>query len=271
MAPNESIHIDIDKVVATRAKGKKFPKFLINWIKKLIHQDELNEYFDQGTLGVEFAEGAIKHLGVTFELEGIENIPAEGRFTFACNHPLGGIEALEMVAFLGRRYNEQIASPANDFLMNVKQVQQYLVPVNKLGAQARELSGQLEEIFASDKQIFFFPAGLCSRKIDGKVQDLPWKKTFITKSRQHHRDIIPMWCSGQNSKRFYRIDRLCKALKLKTNLAMFLLPDELFKTRGKTFRIVIGKPVPWETFTPEKKDIEWAAYMRDVTYSLAKE
>jgi len=166
-----------------------------------------------------------------------------------------------MVAFLGRRYNEQIASPANDFLMNVKQVQQYLVPVNKLGAQARELSAQLEEIFASDKQIFIFPAGLCSRKIDGKVQDLPWKKTFITKSRQHHRDIIPMWCSGQNSKRFYRIDRF----------AMFLLPDELFKTRGKTFKIVIGKPVPWESFTSEKKDIEWAAYMRDVTYSLAKE
>ena len=102
------------------------------------------------------------------------------------------------------------------------------------------------------------------------VQDLPWKKTFISKSRQFQRDIVPMWFSGQNSPRFYRLDKLCKTLKIKFNLAMLTLPDEMYKGQHKPYRLVFGKPIPWQNFTAEKKDMEWAAWVREKVYELKK-
>ena len=143
--------------------------------------------------------------------------------------------------------------------------------MNKLGGQGRELAAKLDEAFAGDKQMVYFPAGLCSRKIDGVIQDLPWKKTFITKSRKFQRDVIPIWFSGQNSPRFYRIDALRNFLKLKLNIAMLTLPSEVFKCRNKQFKMVIGKPIPWQTFTGERTDAEWAEYVRDIVYSMKQD
>jgi putative hemolysin len=126
----------------------------------------------------------------------------------------------------------------------------------------------MDEAFSSDRQILIFPAGMCSRKFDGKIQDAKWKKTFLTKSKEFHRDIIPMWFSGRNSRRFYFIDGLCKKLGIKTNIAMFFLPDELYRGRNKEYTLRIGKPIPWQTFTDEKKDVDWAAYVREKVYEL---
>ncbi len=270
MPQNEVTVIDIDKVVASRAGGKKIPRFLVNWIKRFIHQDYINDYLRQGKLGYEFAEGALSYMGITVEVEGEENIPEKGLFTFAGNHPLGGADALAIVAFLGRKYDGKIISPANDFLMNIKQVRNYLIPVNKMGGQARGLGSALDEAFFSDRQFFYFPAGSCSRKIDGIIQDQPWKKSFITKSKASQRDVIPMWFSGKNSPRFYRVDAIRNFLKIKLNLAMLCLPDEMYRCRGKHFTLRFGEPIPWETFTQEKKDIEWAAYVRGKVYELSK-
>ena len=133
---------------------------------------------------------------------------------------------------------------------------------------SKDLREKLDEAFASDKQVFYFPAGACSRKIDGKIQDLPWKKSFITKSRESKRDIIPMWFSGRNSNRFYNVDWIRKKLKIKTNIAMFFLPDEVYRSRNKEYTMVIGKPIPYTTFTSEKSDAEWAAWVRGKTYEL---
>ena len=270
MPQNEVVILDLDRVAASRAGGKKIPRFVVNWIKRFVHQDFLNEYFRQGRLGYDFALGALDYLDVTVTVEGEENSPEEGLFTFAGNHPLGGVDALAVLGFLGRKYEGKIVTLANDFLMNVKQVQEYLVPVNKMGGQARSLGENLDNAFASDRQVFVFPAGSCSRKIDGIIQDKPWQKAFITKSRATRRDVIPMWFSGQNSPRFYRVDAFRNLLKIKLNLAMFCLPDEMYRSRGKHFVLRFGKPIPWETFTPDKKDREWAAFVREKVYELSK-
>ena len=271
MATNRMVIIDVDDVIASKAKGKKFPKWVVNFIKKFIHQDFLNEYFRRGDLGVDFCDGALEYLGDTFEVVGEENIPSEGRFCFVANHPLGGADALKLISFCCHKYDSHVVTPANDILMSLKQLSEILVPVNKLGGQSRDLPALLDEAFNSDKQVCLFPAGLCSRKIDGIVQDLPWKKTFITKSRASGRDIIPIWFSGRNSWRFYFIERLCKKLKFKTNYAQFFLPDELYRNRNKHYKMVIGKPIPSSTFTADRKDAEWAAEVRKAVYELGKD
>ena len=58
-------HLDIEQVIMSKAgnKGKYIPKFLINWFKKFMHIDFINEYLKEGYVGVEFCENSIKYLG----------------------------------------------------------------------------------------------------------------------------------------------------------------------------------------------------------------
>lgn len=270
MAVNETVTIDLDKIVEDKFGKGKVPKFAVSFLKKFIHQDHLNGILGQGYLGIDFTEKALEYYDAHITVEGLENIPSEGRFTFASNHPLGGIDALGVITAVGRKYDSNIVIPANDILMAIKQIAEYTIPVNKFGGQSADLIGLINDAFNSDRQVVIFPAGLCSRKIDGVVQDLPWKKTFITKSRTSQRDVVPVWFSGQNSGRFYFLDKLRNALKLKLNIAMLTLPDELYRSQHKSYTLVFGKPIPWQTFTKEKKDNEWAAWVREQVYALKK-
>ncbi len=97
--------------------------------------------------------------------------------------------------------------------------------------------------------------------------DIPWKKTFISKSVEYQRDVVPIHFGGQNSERFYRIARFSDK-HLPFNLAMMFLVDEMYKNVGKHFRIAIGKPIPWQTFDKSKTATEWAQYVEDKVYEL---
>lgn len=272
MNQNEPTVINAEEIINRATGGKKLPKFVVRMVKKLFHQDDFNSFFSTTTsLGYEFAEEFLKWLHAEVKVIGEENIPDRGRFTFAFNHPLGMLDAISSLAFLGRKYDGNIALPANDMMMIFKQEQEYFVPVNKLGGQARELGRLLDEAFQSARQMIIFPAGACARKINGVISELPWRKTFISKSRATQRDIIPVWFSGRNSKRFYRLHRFCEIFHIKFNFAMFTLADELFKCRGKKFKMVFGKPIPWQTFDDSRKDAEWGAWVREQSLALKQE
>lgn len=246
------------------------PGFIIRWIGKLVHIDFLNGFIGQGYEGVEFAQECIKYLKINLVVEGLENIRTDSstKYTFACNHPLGGADAIALVKVMGDLFGENCRFPVNDFLMNIKGLSKLFIPVNKVGGQSRELALGMERAFASDVQIGTFPAGKCSRKTGGKIQDREWGKSFITKSIQYNREVVPCRFFGQNSKRFYRWDRIGKLLGLKFPLAMLLLPDELYKAQGSTLRLVIGKPVSPSFFDNTKTPLQWAASVREMVYSM---
>lgn len=258
--------IDVDAVL--ERKGIRLPACVKRLIGRILHLDYLNGYFVQGDEGVDFCKGALEYLGVSLEVEGLENLPREGRFTFASNHPLGGIDGIALGAVVGSRYDGRIKYLVNDFLMAVKGLAPICVPISKTGGQSRNLPELIDGAFRSDSQILIFPAGLCSRRIDGRIQDLPWSKTFIIKSIETGRDIIPVHFEARNSDRFYRIARLCSLLKLKFNFAMVLLPDEMCRQRGGTFKVVFGKPIPVSTFDKTRSAKQWASYVREEVYKL---
>lgn len=263
--------LDIEAVIRSKAgaKAKRIPKFLINWFKKFIHIDFINEYLKEGYLGVEFCENCIKYLGVELEIKGLENLPQDGRrYTFVSNHPLGAIDGVTLGAIIGKEYDGKIKYLMNDLLMNLKGMAPLGIPVNKLGGQARNLPKLVNEVYESDNQMLVFPAGLCSRKIDGKIQDIEWGKSFIKKSKDTGRDIVPIHFDGENSKRFYNIASWQKKLGLKFNFAMMFLPDEMYRSRGRKYRITIGRPIPVSTFDKSKSDFEWAQEVRERVYKL---
>ncbi|MBQ7812037.1 MAG: glycerol acyltransferase [Bacteroidales bacterium] len=263
--------LDIEKVINARAgkNAKYIPRFLINWFKKFMHLDYINGYLKEGYVGVEFCENCLKYLGVEIELVGRENLPKGGRkYTFVSNHPLGAIDGVTLGAIIGKEYDGKIKYLMNDLLMNLKGMAPLGIPVNKLGGQARNLSDNINAVYASENQMIVFPAGLCSRKIDGKIQDVPWGKSFIRKSRETGRDIVPIRFEGENSKAFYRVATWCRRLGIKFNFAMMMLPSEMCKSKGKKFRIIVGKPIPVSMFDRSKSDTQWAQEVRQKVYEL---
>lgn len=263
--------LDLEQIIRTRAgsKARYIPQFLIEWFKKAAHQDYINGYLKEGYVGVEFCENCLKYLGVELDVCGLENLPKDGRkFTFVSNHPLGAIDGVTLGAIIGREYDGKVKYLLNDLLMNLKGMAPLGIPINKIGGQARNLPRLIDEAFHSDNQMLVFPAGLCSRKIDGKIQDIPWGKAFVSKSRQTGRDIIPIHFEGQNSERFYKVAAWQKRLGLKFNIAMLMLPDEMYKSAGRKYRITFGKPIPVETLDRSRTDIEWAQEIRKTVYEL---
>lgn len=263
--------LDLEQIIRSRAgnKAKFIPQFLINWFVKMAHQDFINGYLKEGYVGVEFCENSLKYLGVEIEVNGIDNLPKDGRlYTFASNHPLGAIDGVTLGAIIGRHYDGKIKYLLNDLLMNLKGMAPLGIPINKIGGQARNLPRLIDEAFRSDNHMLVFPAGLCSRKIDGKIQDLPWGKAFVTKSRQNGRDIIPIHFDGKNSDKFYKVANLQKLLGLKFNFAMLMLPDEMYKCKGNKYTITFGKPIPIESLDSSRSDHEWAQEIRKSIYEL---
>lgn len=267
--------IDIEAVLASKVgdKMRYVPRFLVNWLIRIAHQDELNDFLwkNREKEGVAWLRSVLDHLDVKIEVEGLENLPSPTDMrpsTFVCNHPLGGIDGVALGAVVGETYGEHVRYFVNDLLMNFPALAPLCIPVNKTGKQSRGLADKVADGFASDNHIIMFPAGLCSRLIDGKIQDIPWGKAFITKSIAAERDVVPVHFFGRNSNRFYRIAKVCKMLHLKVNIAMLFLSDEMFLNRGKTFRIVFGKPIPWQTFDKSKSPKKWAAWVREKVYEM---
>ena len=153
-------------------------------------------------------------------------------------------------------------------MLNLPGIRPVSIGINKTGSQSRSFPQMVEAGFQSDNHMLMFPAGICSRKINGKIHDVPWTKTFISKSIEYKRDVVPIHFGGQNSDKFYRIANVCKMLHLKFNIAMLFLVDEMYKNVHKTFRVSIGKPIPWQTFDKSKTNREWASVVEDEVYKL---
>ena len=269
---NETLQIDIDKILAAKAgkKARYVPRFLVSYLKKIVHQDEVNSFLcvNHDKRGLDFVNAFMEYFNNTFEVVGLENLPKEGLCTFVSNHPLGAQDGLGLAYILGPYYKGRIKFLVNDLLMNIPHLAEFWVPINKTGRQARNFPQQVSAAFESDNHIVMFPAGLCSRKGKNGIRDLEWKKTFITKSVQSKRDIVPIHFEGENSKFFYRLANVNRMLGIKFNIAMLYLSDEMFKNRDKRFKVTIGKPIPWQTFDKSKTAAEWAQYVKDVVYTL---
>ena len=232
--------IDLRKIFT--AKVPKLMKYMPNWlfrkIQRLLHEDDINEiltkYADKQ--GLDFINAVVADFNLEVELKGVDNLMAADRILVASNHPLGGLDGIALIGAVGNHRGETL-TPVNDFLMFVQNLRPIFIPVSKVGSATanREESLKLfNETFAGDATICYFPFGLCSRKTDdGKIQDLDWKKTFISKSRNYQRDIVPVHIDGRNTDFFYNLARWRKKLKIKANIEMAFLVDEFFKQRNK--------------------------------------
>ena len=267
--------IDIDSILQSKmgAKAKWVPRPLVLWLKRIIHQDQVNAYLwdSRDKVGTEWLEECVRYLQMSLKLEGMENLPDKnnGRlYTIVSNHPLGGADGVALGAIIGRHFDSRFRYLVNDLLMNLPGLAPLCIPINKTGKQSRNFPAMVKAGFESTHHMLMYPAGICSRRQkDGSIRDIPWTKTFIVKSVEYQRDVVPIHFSGQNSNFFYKLANFSDRY-LPFNLAMLFLVDEMYKNVGKTFEIKIGKPIPWQTFDKSKTPQQWAQYVQDIVYSL---
>jgi len=268
---NDILQLDVEQILYSKnpALKKAVPGFLIRYLKRIVHQEELNDFLRIAghTRDAEFIKTGLDYFNIRYNVSGIENIPASGRFIFVSNHPLGGLDGLVFIYELSKHF-KGLKFPVNDILMNITNLSGIFVPVNKHGSQDREAVRKIEEAYASDNQVLYFPAGLCSRKKKGIISDLQWHKSFITKALQYKRDILPAYFSGRNSDFFYNLSNIRNFLGIKANIEMLYLADEMFKQKGKEIDLVFGRKIPWQTFDHSKSPVEWADWVKGKSYEL---
>ena len=267
--------IDIEKILKNKMgpKAKGVPGIAISWLRHIIHEDWLNKFlWDALDLqGTPWLEACLDYLHTKVEVTGLENLPAkdDGKlYTFVSNHPMGGIDGVALGSIIGKHFDDRFRYLVNDLLMNLPGLAPLCIPINTTTKKSRSFPQVIETGFQGDYHLLMFPAGLCSRRRKGIIQDLPWKKTFISKSVECHRDVVPIFFGGRNSNFFYRLSNISDRYVKKINIAMLFLVDEMYKNLGNTFQVKIGRPIPWQTFDNTKSPMEWADFVKQQVYSL---
>lgn len=262
--------IDVEKVLREKAYKlyKWLPRFAINWLKKKLHEDDINAAMLalKDDEGLEFNRKALDRLGAKVESMHAELVPKTGSIIIAANHPLGGLDGMALIKSVGE-IRPDVRFFVNDILKNLKNYGEIFVAVNKVGASSTRSLRTMEEVFMTNCAVLFFPAGLVSRKQNGLVRDLKWKKSFVTQAIDHKRMIQPVFIEGENSKFFYNFANFRKKIGIKANIEMLFLPDEMFKARKETIRIHYSKPFDSAILTDRKSDREWSDLIYQYIYS----
>ena len=266
----EDKFIDVEKAIASKNPKllKWMPGFVLRYLKRILHEKDINDFIkkNEDQLGIDFCKAVRAELDLKTRFYGVENVPKDGGCIFASNHPLGGVDAMVIVTAL-EDVRTDIKFIVNDLLMNLKNLQGMFVGVNKHGINSKDSLKMVDELFASNKAVFVFPAGLVSRRKKGVVKDLEWKKTFVTRARKHNKPIVPVYIDGELTNFFYRLANFRKAVGIKANLEMLYLADELYKQHGKTLNIVFGKPIDVKQDFPNKSDKEIASHIKEMVYA----
>ncbi|MDG1427601.1 MAG: 1-acyl-sn-glycerol-3-phosphate acyltransferase [Crocinitomicaceae bacterium] len=269
----EDKFIDVEKIISEKnPKALKWmPGFVLRYLKRIIHEKDINEFLakNKDKKNTEFCHEVVRYLNIKVEVENIERIPKNERICLAMNHPLGGMDAMILVSALDGHRND-LKFIVNDILMNLENLSEIFVGIDKTGKVRGEAHTRVTGLFNSDNTVCIFPAGLVSRKINGKVQDLQWKKAFVTNSKNSDRTIIPIFIEGKLSKFFYGLAKVRKFFGIKVNIEMLYLVNELYKQKNATIKFTIGEPIQHELLHGTKKDRATMEKIRERVYALEK-
>ena len=266
--------IDIEQILKKKNKGlhKLIPGFILRYLKRKLHEDKINEcvWINREKFGYEFNAACLHYVGAKVSWEGLENMPKTGGIILVANHPLGGIDGLAIIHAV-TQVRRDVRSTVNDILTNLTNFQGVFVGVNKVGSTSVEALKAIDNFYASDGVSMVFPAGLVSRKQHNKIEDLEWKKSFVTKSILYNKPVLPVFVDGKNSAFFYNFALWRKRLGIKANIEMLFLPDEMFSLKNKNIHLKFGKLIMPEHFNKSKTHLQWAQEVKKIVYALEKE
>ena len=277
------LQFDIRTVLKQKAPKAHVPGFLIRYLERIAHIKQMNAFLRKypDVKNYDFIRLVLdEELGCSASIDGIENIPTDGKpLIFASNHPLGGLDGMIIAQMIhesrsSRGDSRPLKVIVNDLLMFMEPLAGLWAPVNKVGRLTKEQAQQQHALWESETDVLTFPAGICSRlqRIEGKwqIQDFEWQKNFIQRAREYQRDIVPIYFEGRNSKFFYTLAYIRKLLHIKLNIEMLYLVDEMYGAHGKHFKVHVLPPISYTSLDTPKSPKEWAEYIKQIVYNQKK-
>lgn len=274
------LQFDIRAILKSKAPKAHVPNCLIRYLERITHVKQMNAFLRRhpDVRDYEFIRLTVsEELGCSASIDGIENIPTDGRpVIFVSNHPLGGLDGMIIAQLIhdNRQSNSEnrgLKVIVNDLLMNMEPLADLWAPVNKVGKLSKEQAAEQQRMWESNVDVMTFPAGACSRlqRIDGKwqIRDLEWQKNFVQRAKEYQRDIVPIYFEGRNSRFFYALAYLRKLLHIKLNIEMLYLVDEMYGAHGKHFKVHVLPPIPYTTFDNAHTPKEWAQIVKSTIYN----
>jgi 1-acyl-sn-glycerol-3-phosphate acyltransferase len=263
--------IDVKKVISDKNPKllKRLPRFIVKYLQRILHEKDVNTFVHdhRNDSPIEFCLAVMDKFNIQLTISGEENIPEKEGAVLAVNHPLGGIDAMALVAVLHKK-RPDIKFLVNDVLLHLERLRPIFVGVNKHGKHAAESLRKVDETFAGNDLLCIFPAGLVSRKEKKEVKDLKWRKTFITRSKKYNKTIIPVFIDGELTSFFYNLYKFRKFIGVKANIEMLYLVNELYKQNDKKINIKIGTPILASDLDNSKTDEKWAEFVKTKVYDL---
>lgn len=239
-------HVDIDKTVDQYLpKINKQPWIATrfkNWLKKLLHQDEINAFLaENGHLShTDFLEKVVDYLGITYSVRNreLDNIPRTGRVVMVSNHPLGAIDGIGLLELVSS-VRKDVKIVVNDILWQLEPLRPYFLQVNNMtGGSGKERLKAIRAALQNEEAVIFFPAGSVSRLSWQGVRDGEWQAGFLRMARNTQSPILPMFVGGKNSRFFY-------GASLFSNwLGMLMLVREMYKNISIDIKVRIGNLIP---------------------------
>jgi len=196
----------------------------------------------QGMTGAE----AFNWLGSEYtshcEIEGLENIPKDGKCLLVANHPMGAADAVSLYHQIFK-VREDVFFFANElFVYLLGSFKDVMAPVvwnkeKEIHSATKVTLERLNTFFGDERIGIIFPSGRLSKLTLLGIWDRPWEKTPITLAKKYNFPVIPVYIDAKNSWFFYFASYANKQLRDVSQL------NELLNKKEYKFTIKIGKPI----------------------------
>lgn len=250
--------------------ARSFSQPVVDLLRKIVCEDNINRILGAygRYTGFEFIEHTLADLEVSYSVANTdrENIPVEGGALIVANHPLGGLDALTLLQFVGS-VRRDVRILANDVLMHLEPLRSLFIPINVFGGGGASTGGMRGAYRALEEGqvVIVFPAGEVSRMRPNGVRDGRWSAGFVRMAKKTGVPVLPVHVAAHNSAMFYGVSMLAKPL------ATLLLAREIFGAARGRIGISVGQAVPASELDRDGRTTEQVAKaMRRHVYQLAK-
>ena len=219
-------------------------KTIYTFLKKFLKFGETIYVGDhiQGMSGAE----AFNWLGSEYtsncEIEGLENIPKDGKCLLVANHPMGAADAVSLYHQI-YKVRKDVFFFANElFVYLLGSFKDVMAPVvwnkeKEIHSATKVTLERLNTFFGDERIGIIFPSGRLSKLTLLGIWDRPWEKTPITLAKKYNFPVVPVYIDAKNSWFFYFASYANKQLRDVSQL------NELLNKKEYKFTIKIGKPI----------------------------
>lgn len=192
--------------------------------------------------GLDCFEYVSQLLTLDLQVEGAENLPAQGGFILVANHPTGIADGIAVYDMLKNSRPDLVFFANRDATRVNKRLTEIIIPVEwrkeeKSHAKSRETLVRTNNAFKEQRAIVLFPSGRIAYWSRDGLTERPWQATAIQMAKRYNVPIIPMNMKARNSGLFYLLAHR------NTELRDMTIFHELLNKKDKTFKMTIGSPI----------------------------